>query len=60
MPMSKQRWIFRGCDPCELGQEKYVTRIVERLMTAIQPDETKGEIPLLPILNRYAADRYIC
>ena len=23
-------------------------------MTAIQPDETKGEIPLLPILNRYA------
>ena len=32
---------FRGCNPCELGQEKYVTRIVERLMTAIQPDETK-------------------
>ena len=23
-------------------------------MTAIQPDEVKGEIPLLPILNRYA------
>ena len=45
---------FRGCNLCELGQEKYVTRIVERLMTAIQPDETKGEIPLLPILNRYA------
>ena len=45
---------FRGCNPCELGQEKYVTRIVERLMTAIHPDETKGEIPLLPILNRYA------
>ncbi|MDE0484886.1 MAG: DEAD/DEAH box helicase family protein [Candidatus Poribacteria bacterium] len=45
---------FHGCDPCELGQDKYVTLIVERLMTAIQPDETKGEIPLLPILNRYA------
>ncbi len=45
---------FHGCDPCELGQEKYVTRIVERLMTAIQPDETKGEVPMLPILNRYA------
>ena len=45
---------FRGCDPCELGQEKYVTRIVERLMTAIQPDEAKGEVPLLPILNRYS------
>ena len=45
---------FHGCNPCELGQDKYVTLIVERLMTAIQPDETKGEIPLLPILNRYA------
>ncbi len=45
---------FRDCNPCELGQEKYVTRIVERVMTAIQPDETKGEVPLLPILNRYA------
>lgn len=45
---------FHGCDPCELGQDKYVTLIVERLMTAIQPDEAKGEIPLLPILNRYA------
>ena len=50
----KNKVDFRGCNPCELGQEKYVTRIVERLMTAIQPDETKGEIPLLPILNRYA------
>ncbi|MCE2400058.1 DEAD/DEAH box helicase family protein [Candidatus Poribacteria bacterium] len=45
---------FHGCNPCELGQDKYVTLIVERLMTAIQPDEAKGEIPLLPILNRYA------
>jgi len=45
---------FQGCHPCELGQDKYVTRIVERLMSVIQPDETKGEIPLLPILNRYA------
>ena len=44
---------FRDCNPCELGHEKYVTRIVERLMTAIQPDETQGEVPLLPILNRY-------
>ena len=50
----KNKVDFRDCNPCELGQEKYVTRIVERLMTAIQPDETKGEIPLLPILNRYA------
>ena len=44
---------FRENNPCELGQEKYVTRLVERLMAAIQPDETQGEPPLLPILNRY-------
>ena len=29
---------FRNCHPCELGQEKYVIRIVERLITAIQPN----------------------
>jgi type III restriction enzyme len=44
---------FRGEHPCELGHEKYVTRLVERLLAAIQPDETQGETPLLPILNRY-------
>ena len=44
---------FRENNPCELGQEKYVTRLVERLIAAIQPDETHGEPPLLPILNRY-------
>ena len=27
--------------------------IVDRLMAAILPDETQGEVPLLPILNRY-------
>ena len=27
--------------------------IVDRLMTAILPDKTQGEVPLLPILNRY-------
>jgi len=44
---------WRGCHECELGQEKYVTRIVERLVAAIQPNETEGETPLMPILNRY-------
>lgn len=44
---------FRGCHPCELGQQKYAQRIVERFVAAIQPDETRGEPPLLPILNRY-------
>ena len=43
----------RGVDSRELGQEKYVQRVVERLLAAIRPDETQGEPPLLPILNRY-------
>ena len=43
----------RGCNPCELGLQKYVELIVSRLMTAILPDDTQGEVPLLPILNRY-------
>ncbi len=44
---------FSGCHPCELGQQKYMDRIVERIVAAIQPTETEGESPLLPILNRY-------
>ncbi|HXG65097.1 MAG TPA: hypothetical protein VNO70_08305, partial [Blastocatellia bacterium] len=44
---------FHGCDPCELGLETYIRRTVERLIDAIEPDDAKGEPPLLPILNRY-------
>lgn len=44
---------FRGANPCELGLDKYVRRIVERLLHAIEPDDDKGEMPLLPILNRF-------
>jgi type III restriction enzyme len=44
---------FRGEDPRELAQERYVQRIVERLLAAIRPDDSQGEPPLLPILNRY-------
>ncbi len=44
---------FHGCNPCEIGHERYTTRIVERLMAAIQPNDVEGETPLLPILNRY-------
>jgi type III restriction enzyme len=45
--------IWNGCDPRELGLDRYVQRIVERLSDRIMPDESEGELPLLPILNRY-------
>jgi type III restriction enzyme len=44
---------FHGCHLCELGLETYVKRSVERLINAIEPEDEKGELPLLPILNRY-------
>jgi type III restriction enzyme len=43
---------FQNAHPCELGLEKYVGRMVERLRDAILPDDSGGEPPLLPILNR--------
>jgi type III restriction enzyme len=42
-----------GCDPSELGLPKYQVRLIERLTDAIEPDDSSGETPLLPILNRY-------
>jgi len=48
-----QKVDFSGANPCELGLEKYVRRIKERLLDAIVPDEQEGEMPILPILNRY-------
>ena len=44
---------FRDMHPCELGLERYVRRIKERMLDAIVPDEQEGEMPILPILNRY-------
>jgi type III restriction enzyme len=44
---------FHGCHECELGLEKYVALLVERLRNAIEPDNTVGEPPLLPVMNRY-------
>jgi type III restriction enzyme len=44
---------FHGCHHCELGLQTYAQRTVERLLAAIEPDDAKGEPPLLPILNRY-------
>ncbi len=44
---------FNGVDKREIGLEKYVQQIVERLVTAIYPDETEGEVPLLPKIERF-------
>ncbi|MDP9363199.1 MAG: DEAD/DEAH box helicase family protein [Chloroflexota bacterium] len=44
---------FAGENPRELGHERYVRPMVERLVMAIEPDDGEGEAPLLPILNRY-------
>jgi type III restriction enzyme len=44
---------FHGCNPCELGLERYVRLMIERLRGAIRPDAGQGEPPLMPLLNRY-------
>jgi type III restriction enzyme len=49
----QRRIDFRGVDPRELGQQKYLQRVVERLRDGIRPDDAHGEPPLMPILNRY-------
>jgi type III restriction enzyme len=36
-----------------LGLEKYVNRLVGRLLSAIEPNDAEGESPLLPFLDRY-------
>jgi type III restriction enzyme len=45
---------LHGANPCELGQQIYFQKVVERLMAAIRPDDSQGEPPLMPLLNRYA------
>lgn len=52
-PFVTEKVDFRGVNQCELGLDKYVKRIKERLLAAIVPDETQGEMPLLPTLNRH-------
>jgi len=48
-----ERVNFRGVNRCELGLQQYVERVVDRLCHAIEPDETQGEPPLLPVLNTH-------
>ena len=49
----RRKVTWKGCNPCELGLETYVQRIVERLSSRIEPDSSEGEVPLMPVLNRY-------
>lgn len=42
----------RGCDMRELGLETYMLRTVERILSAIEPDQLSGDPPILPVLNR--------
>jgi type III restriction enzyme len=44
---------WRNADNRELGLEKYVLHIKERMLDAIEPDIAQGEAPLLPLLNRF-------
>lgn len=48
---TKVQW--NGCHPAELGLECYTGRLIELFLAAIEPDESKGEESLVPILNRY-------
>jgi type III restriction enzyme len=50
---ARERINYNGVDPRELGLEKYARLAVERVRDAIHPDDSQGEPPLLPILNRY-------
>ena len=49
----RERVDLNGLHPCDVGLETYAKRIVGLLATAITPDESQGEPPLLPRLNRY-------
>ncbi len=44
---------FNGLHPCEVGLQTYAQRIAGLLVAAIRPDDSQGETPLLPRLNRY-------
>ena len=49
----RERVDLQGLDPCEIGLQTYAEQIAGRLLDAIAPDDTQGEPPVLPRLNRY-------
>ncbi|MDR1497047.1 MAG: hypothetical protein LBS59_01345 [Puniceicoccales bacterium] len=50
---AEQRVRWNGCDPRELALEIYSQKLVGLLADAIEPDESGGEPPLLPVINRF-------
>jgi len=44
---------LNGTHPCEIGLQTYAQRIAGILAAAIKPNESEGQAPLLPRLNRY-------
>ena len=48
---------YNGIDSREIGLERYVQIIVERLYTAIRPGEGKGESPMEIVTNLIEANR---
>jgi type III restriction enzyme len=49
----EQRIDYSGCHHCEIGLKTYAEKIISLIVAAIQPDDEKGEAPLIPRLNRY-------
>ena len=44
---------YNDCDRREVFLERYVQLTTERLLTAIEPDDAQGEVPLLPRIERF-------
>ena len=44
---------LNGAHPCEIGLQTYAQRVAGLLAAAIRPNDSEGEAPLLPRLNRY-------
>jgi type III restriction enzyme len=48
----RDRVELNGLHPSEVGLQTYAQRVIGLLIAAIMPDDSKGEAPLLPRLNR--------
>ena len=49
----RDRVDLNGAHPCEIGLQTYAQRVAGILADAIRPNDSAGEAPLLPLLNRY-------